>query len=146
MRTALDTNILAYAEGLGDALRCQSAIELLGRLTPANVVVPAQTLGELTRLLVSKARRTTTQARDAILGWADGFPVADSTWTAFQSALDLQAHHPMQIWDALILAVASEQRCRVLLSEDLQDGFTWGGVTVVNPFSSIPLPLLSRVF
>ena len=28
MRNALDTNILAYAECLGDALRCQSAIEL----------------------------------------------------------------------------------------------------------------------
>ncbi|TIP50920.1 MAG: PIN domain-containing protein, partial [Mesorhizobium sp.] len=26
--------------------------------------------------------------------------------------------------------------CRLLLSEDLQDGFTWGGVTVVNPFAS----------
>jgi predicted nucleic acid-binding protein len=146
MRVALDTNVLAYAEGLGDAARCQSALELLTRLTPANVILPAQTLGELARILVSKARRSTEHARDAVLGWADGFPVADSTWTAFLTALDLQAHHPMQIWDALILSVASEQRCRVLLSEDLQDGFTWGGVTVVNPFSSKPLPLLSRVF
>jgi len=24
----------------------------------------------------------------------------------------------------------------VLLSEDLQNGFTWGGVTVVDPFAS----------
>ena len=24
----------------------------------------------------------------------------------------------------------------MLASEDLQDGFTWGGVTVVNPFAS----------
>ena len=26
--------------------------------------------------------------------------------------------------------------CRLLLSEDLHEGFTWAGVTVVNPFSS----------
>jgi hypothetical protein len=24
----------------------------------------------------------------------------------------------------------------LLLSEDLQDGFTWGGVTVANPFAA----------
>jgi len=40
----------------------------------------------------------------------------------------------MQIWDALILAVAAENRCRLLLSEDLHDGFIWRGVTVVDPF------------
>jgi predicted nucleic acid-binding protein len=48
----------------------------------------------------------------------------------------------MPIWDALILAVAAENRCRLLLSEDFQAGFTWRGVTVVNPFAAQPSPLL----
>jgi predicted nucleic acid-binding protein len=34
------------------------------------------------------------------------------------------------------LSAASQAGCRLLLSEDLQEGFTWAGVTVVNPFSS----------
>lgn len=31
-------------------------------------------------------------------------------------------------------------RCDLLLSEDLQDGFAWRGVTVTNPFGSAPDP------
>ena len=30
---------------------------------------------------------------------------------------------------------------RLLLSEDLQDGFTWRGVTVANPFAAQQHPL-----
>ena len=30
---------------------------------------------------------------------------------------------------------SAESGCRLLLSEDFQDGFTRGGVTVTNPFS-----------
>jgi hypothetical protein len=30
-------------------------------------------------------------------------------------------------------------------SEDLQEGFTWGGVTVVNPFAAAVHPLLAMM-
>ena len=82
MRVALDTNILAYAEGIGDAPRCAAAIRLIEQL---------------------------------------------------------------HILDALIVAVAAENRCRILLSEDLQAGFTWRGVTVVNPFAAPSSPLLASL-
>jgi len=57
----------------------------------------------------------------------------------------LHADHQMQIWDGLVLAVAAEHRCRILLSEDLQHGFTWRGVSVVNPFAPNRHPLLEQV-
>ena len=78
-----------------------------------------------------------------MLAWADSFEVADSTWFAFQAALDLTVDHQLQMWDALILAVAGEHHCRILLTEDFQDGFTWRGVTVVNPFVREPSKLLT---
>ena len=52
------------------------------------------------------------------------------------TAADLAADHHFGIWDAVILSTASQTDCRLLLSEDLQDGFTWGGVAVANPFAS----------
>lgn len=145
MRIALDTNILAYAEGVGDVERHASALSVITRLDPTNTVVPAQTLGELFRVLTGKAKRSLPDARDAILSWSDSFPVADSTWSSFQMAFEISAMHQLQIWDALILAVSTESRCRVLLSEDFQDGFSWNGVTVVNPFAQAPSPLLKRL-
>lgn len=135
MRIALDTNLLAYAEGMGDDVRCNAAVELVAVLPVADVVLPAQTLGELARVLTRKSGMSPSEARIAVLGWADSFATADSTWFAFQSALDLTVDHQLPIWDALILSVAAENHCRILLSEDFQDGFTWRGVTVVNPFA-----------
>lgn len=145
MRVALDTNVMAYAEGVGDETRCSAAILLIDQLPVELVLLPAQTLGELYRVLTGKAKREATVVREIILGWADSFEVADSSWTAFQSALDLSADQGLQIWDALILSIAAENHCRLLLSEDLQNGFTWRGVTVVNPFATPRSRLLAGV-
>ena len=121
MRVALDTNILAYAEGVGDSARCSYAIQLIERLPAELVLLPAQSLGELFRVLTGKAKREADQTRQAIMTWADSFEVADSSWSAFQAAIDLSIDHQLQIWDALIMAVAAENRCRLLVSEDLQN-------------------------
>lgn len=145
MRVALDTNILAYAEGVGDPVRCADAILLIERLPVELVLLPAQTLGELFRVLVGKAKREAKRTHEAILAWADTYEVADSSWSAFQAAIDLAIDHRMQIWDALIMAVAAENHCRLLVSEDLQNGFIWRGVTVINPFASPSSPLLDNI-
>jgi len=146
MRVALDTNILAYAEGVGDAHRCAGAIRLIERLPAEMILIPAQALGELFRVLTGKAKRKEGLARDAIMSWADSFEIADSSWSAFQSAMDLAVDHGLSIWDALIMAVSAEARCRLLLTEDLQDGFIWRGLTVLNPFAEQSHPLLEHVF
>lgn len=145
MRIALDTNILTYAEGIGDKARCEAARSFVSELPVGAVILPAQTLGELYRVLTGKAKRRANAARTAVLSWADSFEVADSTWPAFQSAFDLAADHGLPVWDALILSVAAETRCRMLASEDFQEGFTWRGVTVVNPFAKPRSPLIDGV-
>jgi predicted nucleic acid-binding protein len=62
-----------------------------------------------------------------------------------RAALDPAADHLMPIWDALILSVAADQKCRLLLSEDFQHGFTWRGVTVLNPCQTPQHALLVAV-
>lgn len=145
MRVALDTNVLAYAEGVGTKARQARSLELVQKLDIESVVLPAQTLGELYRVLTGKAKRSAEDARMAALAWADAYPMADSTWSAFQSAFDLCVDHQLSMWNALIVSVAAEQRCRVLLSEDMQDGFTCRGLTVVNPYAQRPHELLKEL-
>jgi predicted nucleic acid-binding protein len=70
------------------------------------------------------------------------FSLMPTTETVLLRALDVAIAHQLAIWDAVILAAASEAGCRVLLSEDMQDGLIWGGVTVVNPFAPSPHRLL----
>ena len=50
----------------------------------------------------------------------------------------LQDRHRLPWWDALIVAAAQGEGCRYLLSEDFQEGFAWGDLTVVNPFRTGP--------
>ncbi len=145
MRVALDTNILAYAEGVNGAGPKRAALDLLGKLPATGVVVPVQALGELFYVLVRKAARTPARARSAVLSWSDAFAVVETSSVVLFSAVDLAADHKLSIWDAVILSAAAEGSCRLLLSEDLQDGFTWNGVTVTNPFAARIHPLLQAL-
>jgi len=145
VKVAIDTNVMAYAEGIGDPLRCNKARALVEKIPLELVVLPAQTLGELYRVLTANGGFDSVAARASILSWADTFEIADSTWRAFKSAFDLGMDHKLHIWDALILSVAAENGCRILLSEDFQPGFTWHGVTVVNPFLDESSPLLRGI-
>jgi predicted nucleic acid-binding protein len=142
MKIALDTNLLAYAEGANGAAMQRQAVELIERLPQSAIVLPVQTLGELFNVLVRKANRRPVRARAAVLSWRDAFPVVDTSATVMVSATDLASDHALTIWDSVVLAASAEAQCRLLLSEDLQEGFTWRGVTVTNPFAPVLHPLL----
>ena len=145
MNIALDTNVLAYAEGIDDALRRDAALETILRLPQDRIFLPVQVLGELYNVLLRRGGRTRAQARDRLLRWRRSYPVLETTEIGMGMAADLSAEHNLQIWDAVILSAASQAGCRLLLSEDMQDGFAWGGVIVVNPFAARPHPLLAAM-
>jgi len=145
VRVALDTNILAYAEGVNGAARKGIALDLIQRLPAGSALLPVQTLGELFQLLARKVNRTPAQARTAILGWRDAFPLIETSETVILGAAELAATHRFSFWDGVVLASAAEGGCRLLLSEDLQEGFTWNSVTVTNPFGVSPHPLLTNL-
>ena len=145
MRVALDTNVLAYVEGVNGEGRQQSAIALVQALEKSATLIPAQALGELYNVLVRKSGWTGDQARAAILTWRDAFRLAPTTEAVIIAATDLAAGHRLGIWDSLMVAIAAEDGCRLLLSEDMHDGFSWRGVTVVNPFGETRHPLLDAL-
>ena len=132
-RFAIDTNILVYAEGVGDTIKVERCLELIQRLPISSTVIPVQVLGELTRVLHAKAKWPYEAIKTSLATWSDTFRTADTTQNALSLAIELGASHGISIWDAIIMAVARESSCQILLSEDLQDGFHWAGLTVVNP-------------
>src|ERR1043165_9785972 len=103
MIVALDTNVLAYAEGLNGPEMKAVALDLLEQLAPASTLIPMQTLGELFTVLVRKARRPRDEARAAILSWGDAFPLIETSSSAVLMAGDLAVAHQLGFWDAVIL-------------------------------------------
>ncbi|MCX5512148.1 VapC toxin family PIN domain ribonuclease [Kaistia algarum] len=129
----------------GQGERRDLAISLLQKLRTEDVIVPAQMLGELFNVLLRKAVRTRVEARDAVLAWQESYKIIETSSDGLVAATDLAADHQFAIWDAVILSAASRTGCCLLLTEDMQDGFTWGGVTVVNPFGEEVHSLLGAV-
>jgi predicted nucleic acid-binding protein len=142
---ALDTNILAYAEGVNGLAMKGLTLDLLQKLPLGATVLPVQTLGELFNVLVKKAGRTRANARAAILGWRDVFPLVETSPGVMLAAADLATDHQLSIWDAVVLCAAAAADCRLLLSEDMHEGFTWSGVTIVNPFAQTKHALLEEL-
>jgi predicted nucleic acid-binding protein len=145
MRVALDINVLACAEGANGTIMRDRTLKLIQRLPPEAVVLPAQALGELFNVLVRKARRRPARAREAVLSWRDAYAVVDTSPAVIVNATDLASDHGLTIWDSVMLAAAAEAECRLLLSEDFQEGFTWRGVTVTNPFAVTLHPILTAL-
>lgn len=144
MHVALDTNVLAYASGLNDFERKRIANAVLKKLPPESTFIPVQALGESFHVLLTKAGLSGVSAKTIVLKWWDQYSVLETSAAVLLAAMELSADHRLRIWDAIMIAAAASAGCRVLLSEDLQDGFTWNGVTVVNPFAKSPNDLLTE--
>lgn len=145
MKVALDTNVLAYVEGLGDEPRRAQAARLVALLSIEGVVLPTQAAGELYNVLRRKKGLSQAEAAATVMRWSEFYDLTSHTTQTFADAISLAAEHDKQIWDALILSIAAASGCRLLLSEDMDDGFVYRGVTVANPFAERLHPLLASL-
>ena len=149
MRLSLDTKVMAYAEGLviapGDDAKHAAALRLLEATADVEMALARQALAELHGLLARRGGHTAAECSRRVRLWAERADLVDTGEAVFEAALDLAAERELRIFDALILATAVEARCDLLLSEDLQDGFSWRGVVVSNPFGPAPDTRLKRL-
>jgi predicted nucleic acid-binding protein len=145
MRVAFDTNVLIYMESRLGEPRGEIARDLLVRIPASSVILPAQVLGEFVRVGVFKQRRPIVEVRRRLLQWIDGYSVIATTPQIVTQAVDLIETRSIGLWDAIVVASAAEAGCRILLSEDMQAGFSWAGVTIVDPFAAPRDPLLKSL-
>ena len=137
MLIAIDTNILVYAEGLGlspsDAGKPEIVRHLLSGAADA-IVISLQVLGEFHHVARRKSTWSPAQIGAILDTYIDRFRTASMTLDSFRDAAGLTIEAGLSVWDAMHLAVASDAGAALFLSEDLQHGFRWRDVTVVNPF------------
>ncbi|MGH7747694.1 MAG: PIN domain-containing protein, partial [Candidatus Dormibacteria bacterium] len=131
--------------GEADSAKIEAVRVLVARVAGrTQFVIPVQAQGELFGVLL-KAGADRAQARDVVVHFANTFDSADSAGVTLFSALDLAVAHRLQVWDALIVCAAAEAGCSMLLSEDMQDGFVWRGLTLVDPFAPSLHPRLAAL-
>lgn len=139
-RLAFDTNVLAYAAGLrlsdADDPKIRTAEWLVDdAFSNDAVVLPVQTCLELYHLLIRKARYSSAEAEGIVEGYAGAAKIVATDDSLMRLSFALAEAHRLQTFDAVIVAASARAGCEFLYSEDMQDGFEWGGVRVVNPFA-----------
>ena len=134
-RSFVDTNVFVYADDPRDPLKQARATDLIAAAIGTRLgVVSTQVLQEYFSSATQKLRLDVSVARRKVELMA-AMSVVQVDATLILAAIDLHQAHRLSIWDALILQAAAAGGCRELLSEDLQPGFSYGGVVVVNPFA-----------
>ena len=140
LKVAFDTNVFVYAAGIGSSELDREKSHTARALILANsgaghdLHVAAQVLVELHDVLVRKGGYDRNEAATEIIHWQNDLTLIPTDETVIEQATVLSTRHKLRIFDAVILAGASVAGCDVLYSEDLQHGFVWRGVEVVNPF------------
>lgn len=142
MRFSFDTNILVYALDRDAGERHRIAVDLLVRSRGKDCFITLQALAELFRTLTGRKAMPVADAANHIQAWRDAVPVIAADESCLIDAMDAVAHSGWSFGDAMIWATVKKAGCRLLISEDGQDGRTLGGVTIVNPFKLEPSPLL----
>lgn len=145
MRFTFDTNILVYAVDRDAGDRHHIALELVKRSRGLDCIITLQALAELFRALTGKGKLSPDRAQNIVQAWRDVAPVFAADDMCLVDAMDAVVAHSWSFWDAMMWATAKRAGCRLLISEDGQDGRTLGGVTIVNPFLATPSPLLEMI-
>ena len=133
-RTFLDTNVLVYCDDESEPAKQQKAMEVLDEHTRSRTgVISLQVLQEY---FVTACRKLgldpgTARRKVEIFAMLD---VAEPTVSDILAAIDLHRFHGFSYWDALVLRMAKQTGCRVILTEDMQHGQVIDGVKIVNPF------------
>ena len=131
----VDTNILLYSLDLEPANPAKTAIAT-EILTGTDLTLSVQVLQEF-YVQATHPRRPDALPHDIavrlIQKWLR-FRIQENTVAVLQSALALKDRYQTSYWDAAILAAAKAARCQHLLTEDLNHGQDYDGITVINPF------------
>lgn len=133
----VDTNIFIYARDSNDVAKQARAAEWIAnfwrdRTGRTSVQVLSEYYYNVTHKF--KPKVASADAWDdvqALLEWRP-HPIDGAL---LERARDIEQRWRLNWWDSMIVAAAQLQSCAILLTEDLQDGAVFGGVTVRNPFT-----------
>ena len=132
---SLDSNLLVYASHNDDP-KHGIAVDVLERAARGSCVQPLQTLGECFNVLTRKRGFSPDAARTAVDKLRALFPVVAADEAALEAALAAVRDHKLQFWDAMLWSTVRRAGCRILFSEDRNDGEEIGGVRIVNPLKA----------
>lgn len=102
-----------------------------------DIIISTQVLGEFFHVLTRKGLKGKEEARQMVLDMAANFTSMEVLQTSVVKAMDISIRDGYSYWDSLILAVALDNYCSILYTEDMQDGqIIEERLKIENPFKA----------
>ncbi len=129
-----DTNILIYSISSIDAHKHEIAKQVVGRHAALGYPIPLQTLNEF-YFATTRKKLIEASIASAIVNDALGLLPANAvTSEDLPIAMRWHQQHGLQFFDALLIATARRVGCRTFFTEDMQNGRSFEGIMLCNPF------------
>jgi len=131
----VDTNVLLYAIA-GDPAEQDKARRANDILAERDLALSVQVLQEF-YVQATRASRPDAIGHQQAVRLIESFRrfrVQDVTSEIMMAALDARQRFQLCYWDAAIIEASRVMGCTQVLSEDLNEGQDYGGVSVTNPF------------
>jgi predicted nucleic acid-binding protein len=126
----LDTNVLVYSLS-DDPVKADRAEELIC----GGGWISVQVLNELANVLRRKRQMSWPETTLLLTTLRNLLSVAPLTSETHETGISLAQRYGFSIYNSVIVAVALQENCDPLWSEDLQDGMTIENcLRIVNPF------------
>jgi predicted nucleic acid-binding protein len=131
----VDTNVLLYAIS-SDPAEADKAERATALLNEPDLALSVQVMQEFYVQATRTSDRVSLPHDTAVafIETLERFPVQDISLELMRSALSTSHRWRVSYWDAAVIEAARALGCDVVLSEDLQHGQDFAGVTVRNPF------------
>jgi predicted nucleic acid-binding protein len=142
---SFDTNVLIYATDVKAGARHTTARDVVELAKNKNTVLTEQSLVEFVNVAVRKAQIPFADAVLYVRRFLLNFRLILPQPRTIEDVFELMSRHNLSVWDARLLAVCDAYGCDHLLSEDLQDGAQYSGVTVVNLFNPANADLIRQL-
>jgi predicted nucleic acid-binding protein len=132
----VDANVFVYMSDPRDTRKQARAEQWVKSLWQSRMGrTSAQVLSEYYAVATRKLAPKVPHAQawgyvQELMAWAP-HPVDEPL---MRRAREIEERFQISWWDSLVVAAAQLQDCRILLTEDLQDGMTFGTVRVRDPF------------
>lgn len=135
-RSFLDTNILVYAYDVREPIKQARVQEILKQgIEDETAILSVQVIGEFFSVVTGRILKPlSAEEAEQALDLLSILPIIDLDFRMVRHAIAIHRQHGSAYWDALIVAAAHRAECTQILTEDINAGQSYSGVTVANPF------------
>lgn len=133
-RIFFDTNVLVYCYTETEPNKKSVAVEFA---QSPDAWISTQVLQELSNTLRRKFGKEWTEVVETLEEVCQNFEIFTNLSDTLRDAIRIADKYGYSLYDSLILSSALAVGCKIVYSEDMQNGQVIdGGLTIVNPFLS----------